>query len=293
MEGSDDESDIFKDVDFLLCYFLPDDDANGVLSQSLLNIPTQQLFKVENETDHARFASPVSGADLKIKQAAGIPKKTRQANNWAVRLWTDWARFRNTRPETHMEGGVISENICCLSNEALNFWMQRFIIEIRRKDGTAYPPNTLTQIVAALQRYLRSNCYDRQFNFFKDDDLVFRDFRKTLDSHMKSLTSQGIGVNKKRCDPVTEKDEMRMWETGVFSLETASRLSNAIFFYNGKCFAFRGMSDHKQCDADQFEIGFDHENSRKYVKYTPRVTKNVQGGLKHRRIESVVLSMPK
>jgi integrase len=33
------------------------------------------------------------------------------------------------------------------------------------------------------------------------------------------------------------------------------------------------------------EIGFDHENNRKYVKYTPRVTKNVQGLLKHRRVE--------
>jgi hypothetical protein len=46
---------------------------------------------------------------------------------------------------------------------------------------------------------------------------------------MKSLTSQGIGVNKKRCDPVTEADETKMRETGVFSLETASGLSNAVF----------------------------------------------------------------
>ena len=45
------------------------------------------------------------------------------------------------------------------------------------------------------------------------------------------------------------------------------------------------MEQHKSCTAEQFEIGFDHENSRKYVKYTPRVTNNVQGGLKHRRVE--------
>lgn len=50
---------------------------------------------------------------------------------------------------------------------------------------------------------------------------------------MKSLTSQGIGVNRKKCDPVTESDEMKMWETGVFSLEIALGLSNAVFSITG------------------------------------------------------------
>jgi hypothetical protein len=76
-----------------------------------------------------------------------------------------------------------------------------------------------------------------------------------------------------------------MCDTGVFSFETASGLSNSIVFHNGKTFGFRGMEQHKSCAAEQFEIGFDHENNRKYVQYTPRVTQNVQGGLKHRRVE--------
>lgn len=88
-----------------------------------------------------------------------------------------------------------------LSDCDLNFWMQRFIVEIRRKDGSEYPPNTLTQIVAGLQRHLRSVCVGRQINFFKEEDLFFREFRKTLDARMKLLTSQGIGVDKKRADP--------------------------------------------------------------------------------------------
>ena len=181
----------------------------------------------------------------------------------------------------------IPENICELQDDALNFWLQRFIVEIRRKDGNPYPANTLTQIVAALQSHLRSMFSNRQINFFKDDDIVFREFRKTLDARMKVLTGQRIGVEKKRSDPVTEEDEQKMWDTGVFSMMTASGLSNAVFFYNGKAFAFRGMDSHRQCLAEQFEIGYDHENKRKFIKYTPRLSKNVQGGLKHRRIEIV------
>lgn len=76
-------------------------------------------------------------------------------------------------------------------------------------------------------------------------------------------------------------------ENWVFSDSTANGLSNAIFFYNGKTVGSKGMEQHKTCAAEQLEICFDHENNSKYIKYTPQVTKNVQGGLKHRRIEII------
>jgi len=47
------------------------------------------------------------------------------------------------------------------------------------------------------------------------------------------------------------------------------------------------MDSHRQCLAAQFKIGCDHKNKRKFIKYTPRLSKNVQGALKHRRIEIV------
>ena len=274
----DDFSFSLGDLDFLNDDF---EDKNDSSLTQILEIPTQQLVNIDDK----RFATPVSSVDLKINQENRIPKKTRQANNWTLSLWKDWVKYRNSRPETFLEGEQIPEDISQLSNARLDFWLQRFIVEIRRKDGTPYPPNTLTQIVAGLQRHLRNVCTGRQFNFFKDNDNDFVEFRKTLDAKMKELTSKGIGIQKKRCDPVTEADETKMWDCGVFSTETSSGLSNAVFFYNGKAFAFRGMEQHKQCDAEQFQIGYDHENKRKFIKYFPRITKNVQGGLKHRRIE--------
>ena len=209
---------------------------NVTLSQ-LLDIHTQQL--VEQEVNK-QFAIPVTSGDLKVQQDQRIPKKTCKGNHWALGVWTEWVKYINSRQETFFDfnGESIPEDICELSNKDLNFWMQRFIVEIRRKEGTNYPPNTLTQIVAGLQRHLRNRCSERQFNFCKDSVLDFAEFRKTLDGRMKYLTSQGIGIQKKRCDPVTEADEIKMWETGVFSDSTASGLSNAIFFYNRKTFGF-------------------------------------------------------
>lgn len=53
------------------------------------------------------------------------------------------------------------------SIENLQFWMPRFINEIRRKDGTDYSPNTLTNIAAGIQRYLREKCNRPAINFLK------------------------------------------------------------------------------------------------------------------------------
>lgn len=77
---------------------------------------------------------------------------------------------------------------------------------------------------------------------------------------MKELTAEGIGVNKKRSDPVTRADEETFWDTGVFSFNTAEGLSNAVFYYNGKAFGFSGKKWHKNLDAEQYEIKTDPEN---------------------------------
>lgn len=153
--------------------FLSDEKENITLSQ-LLDIPTQQLVVEEVKPPaNNRFATPVTGNEIKVQQEQAIPKKTREANHWSYGVWTAWVRYRNTRPETTLESGGsnIPEDICQLSNESLNFWLQRFVVEIRRQDGTNYPPNTLTQILSGLQRYLRNNCTGRIINFFKDNDL--------------------------------------------------------------------------------------------------------------------------
>ena len=92
----------------------------------------------------------------------------------------------------------------------MDYWLQRFVYEIRRKDGKPYPPDTLTQITAGLQRYLR---VDRNIhvNLFRTDDSTFAGFRQALDSRMSELTNQGVGFEKKKkkkkAEPVFKTDE--------------------------------------------------------------------------------------
>lgn len=74
-----------------------------------------------------------------------------------------------------------------------------------------------------------------------------------------------------------------------FSFNTAEGLSNAVFYYNGKAFGFGGMEWHKNLDAEQYEIKTDPENKLKYIQFTARVSKHIQGGLKHRNVENQII----
>ncbi|KAK6188604.1 hypothetical protein SNE40_004747 [Patella caerulea] len=255
----------------------PSDDELISLSQ-VMDIPTQQLVDMPCVTrdNKGRFSSPVKQADLENIQKCSVPIKTRNNNKWVLNLWKDWVDNRNSKPETYFEKGkLIPTDINTLNDEELQFWLQRFIVEIRRKDGTNYPPNTLVQIVSGLQRYIKNDCNRNNVHILRDDDEKFSTFRKILDSEMKRLTSLGFGTKVKSCEPVLP---------GVFSMNTAEGLSNAIFFYNGKAFAFRGMEQHKCVEDEQFEILTDQKNKRKFIRFTPRIQKNSQGGLKRKNV---------
>ena len=100
------------------------------------------------EPKTARFVKPLSADEIKSRNYQAVPKKTRQSNDWALGVWREWSRFRNSQPDTFLEPGYpIPENVGLLNNDLLDYWGQRFILEVRRKDGKVYPSNTLIQTV--------------------------------------------------------------------------------------------------------------------------------------------------
>ena len=88
----------------------------------------------------------------------------------------------------------VNEDITALDNNGIQYWMSRFILEVRKKDGSEYPPNTLHHICCGILHHLRESGRP-DIDIFKDT--LFADFRATLDSEMKWLQSLGI-IAKKR-----------------------------------------------------------------------------------------------
>ena len=67
------------------------------------------------------YGSPKSQKDIKRWIECGVPEKTRNRTNWAIKVWTEWAtsRNRNLLPnETPFNCEIET-----LSAQLINFWL--------------------------------------------------------------------------------------------------------------------------------------------------------------------------
>ena len=227
-----------------------------------------------------RFATPKTNDEIVEARRQGIPKRTQQDTEYCKRLWEEWRNHRNT---------TTGENISPLidlSESQLNHWLTCFILEVRKKDGSPYPPNTLHHLVAGLLRHMREN--GRKEDLFKDPG--FATFRASLDAEMKRLSKEGVGSKKKQAEIITEEEEELLWEKGVLGDETPQRLLDTVVFYNGLYFALRSGQEHRQLRRNPCQIEVvERPDERPYLIYTEDTSKNRPGGLKGHNIESKVV----
>ena len=57
--------------------------------------------------------------------------------------------------EKHAAKGRYVHDLHVMNNREMNYWLAPFVHEVRRQDGKPYPPSTMQQIVAGLQRSVR------------------------------------------------------------------------------------------------------------------------------------------
>jgi len=229
------------------------------------DISDDESATVQRDTSE-RFLPPVSEQQLRERVRQRVPRGTAKANSWAFNVWREWASHRNSLVETQQDRHFpVPVDLVAFSNEALDYWLSLFVMEVRRRDRSAYPPNSLFQIVAGLQRFLREERSLSDVVFFSKSS-TFGKLRKSLDCRMKELTAAGIGVRVLHADPVTVDDEMQLWRSGVLNTTTSKGLSYAVFFYNCKTFGLRGNTEHRNLDASQFVLRCD-DTGENYVQF--------------------------
>ena len=59
---------------------------------------------------------------------------------------------------------------------------------------------------------------------------AFNQFYNVLDSRMKELSAQGVGIEVKQAEEITVDEENQLWESGVINFDTAQGLSYGVFF---------------------------------------------------------------
>ena len=231
--------------------------------------PSLQPPSPRKQQSSLRFAAPLSDDCIQACIREAIPKNTRDQTGWAVRVWEAW---RNSRQDDIPE-------LLAMNKEEMGSWLSKFLLEARRMDGNEYTGNTLHQMLCGLLRYLRLNGR-QEIDFFKD--IAFKNMLAVLDSKMKNLRRNGIGVVTKQAEPITLKEEETLWEQGCLGDMTPSILADTMIWMCGLFFALRGGAELRNLTRQQIKLIESPEGS--YLEYQENVSKNNPGGLKHRNI---------
>ncbi len=232
-----------------------------------------------------RFASAVSDVDMAVMSKGYVPPNTQKNTDWAMNCFREWRSARNKEipvgderrcPEDLLEKGDI---------EKLNDWISRFVAEVRNKKGERYPPRSIHQILAGLQRYMVDK-NPTSPKFLNKAETCFREIRGTCDSVYRDLRSKGIGAEVRHAPLITPEEEEKLWVSGVLSIKDPKALQRAVFFYIGKCFCIPCGQEQRNLGPSNFKWIAKPNDDPHCVVYIEHGSKNRSGGLSDLRVET-------
>ena len=229
----------------------------------------------------ARFAAPVSDTTEEELRLTRIPQKTKQLTEWGVRAWNEWAATRGASSSEPVTDHVpVTTPLVQMSGDDFAYWLGKFVLEVRKVDGSEYPPKTLYALVCCFKRYFEANGV-HDINPISPNDPRFGGFRQTLDAEMQRLHARGLGTKKKQAEPISPDEEAILWSCGQLGCHSAEALLNTVYYYNCKVFGLRSIETFSASSLRKVD-----ELGRLYLEYTDCGSKTNRGGLKHMKVEN-------
>ena len=223
-----------------------------------------------------RFDFDIKDEDFEEYTRGYVPQNTTEDTQKCIRLFQEWRCQRNL----HFPEDEIPEDILQTKDKRrLCHWLCKFSTEVRKKDGSPFPPKSIHHYLLGIQRHIRVQTRE-DLNFFSEKE--FLELRNLLDALFRKLHASGVGTTVKKTPVLSQSDEEKLWSTGVLDPSTPQGLLNCVFFLNGKNFCLRGGVEHRELKLSQFSREVLKVEGRHLVRYTYNeyVSKNRSGGLK-------------
>lgn len=128
--------------------------------------------------------------------------------------------------------------------ELLNRWLSLFVLEVRKTDGTKYPPQSIHLILCGLQRYMQHK-NNTLTSFLDKGDVRFRGLRGVMESVFQSLHREGLGTEVKHAPVISVEEEEKLWESKMLGDDSPEVLLCTVFYLNGKNLCLRGGQEHR------------------------------------------------
>ena len=228
---------------------------------------------------------PLDDGSLKYLAKKHFSEETQKTIRWVHQMYDDWRveRNKNFGQDEIIECDL--ENVSTISESSLLIGMTKFITEVRKLDGSDFPPKTLYQIVICVQFHLETLGYTWRLI----DDKMFTDLRFTLDNLMKMRTSLGIGINVRKADVISKTDEDILWCRNVLGTQNPEQLLHTVLYVVGLSCALCAGKEHRSLRSIPFNSQFiwlTDDNGSYFLRYKEDIgLKTNKGGLKHRKFD--------
>ncbi len=123
-----------------------------------------------------------------------------------MKAWTDWACSRLISPANVVSRVLPTTLLLDMPPGDLAYWMGKFVLEVRKQNGSEYPPKSLYAMVCCFKRFYNHN---ERYGIKER----FGNFRSTLDAEMKRLHGSGlhVGTSSKQAEPISPDEETMPW----------------------------------------------------------------------------------
>ena len=118
-------------------------------------------------------------------------------------------------------------------------------------------------------------------NLFHSPEL--KPLQQTLDGRLKELQALQRPI-KKKGHPVSVSNERQMWNSGILGTSCPNSVINTLLYLTRKLFGLQGGKEQRELTHDRFEL-VEKPDGMVVVKYTEKISKTNQGGLKRRKQE--------
>jgi hypothetical protein len=228
----------------------------------------------------------VNEKDVVDTRENNVPANTKKHTLWSANCYGKWAEARETEFRDFEAEDARFQTIPKLSEitvDEMNYWLSRFALEVRKRDGTNYRHEVLYSLFCGLNREIKEK--HPALSLFHSTEL--KPFQKTLDGRLKELQASQRPF-KKQSDALSVNDEMTMWSKGILGTHSPESVVNTLLFLSAKLFVLRGGHELRSLSHDQIQFEEKQDGST-CVTYKEKVSKTNQGGLKRRKVEQKVV----
>ncbi|XP_041703967.2 zinc finger MYM-type protein 4 isoform X2 [Coregonus clupeaformis] len=191
-----------------------------------------------------------SGTVNMVEQTVSLPPaRSKLHHKYGVKAWKNWVLQRNKQFDCEFskdpsKSMVLKEDVLQCNSSELSYGLCRFISEVRRPNGQAYPADSIFYLCLGIQQYLFAN--GRIENIFTD--VLYHKFSMeiTMMLHYWRPTLLPSGYLHSRVE------EEYLWDCKQLGAYSPIVLLNTLLFFGTKLFQFKTQSQHRRLSFANF-----------------------------------------